>query len=311
MRKKTSSILLILFIILSFIPVRPTSCLAGGTWNQEVAPEPGADVQIDDADITFDLSKFRYDRVMLDVGEQVKNARHAFFKPDGTRLYVVGRTSMNVAEFHLATPWDVSSGTFVREFDLSPTVGTRNQYPRPQGIFINKENGKDLVIVNRTELFQFELAEPWNITSAVPTKYIDISMAVSRVQGIHISPDGAWLYLDDRETIYVYQFRMDRPWDIESLRLRAVLDIRPEEQDTRGIEFSPDGSRLYISDQGRRHILEYHLDQPWMIKDASFSQFFVLARQTPNPVSINWKPDGTRFFVTCSYNNRILQYSIR
>ena len=259
----------------------------------------------------FDIEKATYDNVMLDVGEYTDDTRYVEFKPDGTRMYVVGRSTMNIVEFNLNSPWDLSSAEYVREFDLSGELGTKVASPRPQGLFINKENGQDMIVVNRLEIFQYRMSEPWNITTAEVTGHVDMRVPTSRIQGITVSPDGLFLYIDDRENGYVYQFEMNIIWDIESLTLRYILDFKEEHRDTRGNDISSDGERLFVLDRTRRQVLYFDLQEPWNIRNADFKGYFWVARQSPEPVAMRWNPEGNRFFVVCARNNRIFQYSIK
>ncbi len=259
----------------------------------------------------FDIEKATYDNVMLDVGEYTDDTRYVEFKPDGTRMYVVGRSTMNIVEFNLNSPWDLSSAEYVREFDLSGELGTKVASPRPQGLFINKENGQDMIVVNRLEIFQYRMSEPWDITTAEVTGHVDMRVPTSRIQGITVSPDGLFLYIDDRENGYVYQFEMNIIWDIESLTLRYILDFKEEHRDTRGNDISSDGERLFVLDRTRRQVLYFDLQEPWNIRNADFKGYFWVARQSPEPVAMRWNPEGNRFFVVCARNNRIFQYSIK
>ena len=259
----------------------------------------------------YDIEKATYDNVVLDVGEYTEDARYLEFKPDGTRMYVVGRTTMNIVEFNLNTPWDISTAEYVREFDLSGELGTKVASPRPQGLFINKENGLDMIVVNRLEIFQYRMSEPWNITTAEITGHVDMRVPTSRIQGITVSPDGLNLYIDDRENGYVFQFEMNMIWNIETLTLRYILDFKEEHRDTRSNDISSDGKRLFVLDRTRRQVLYFDLQEPWIIRNAEFKGFVWVARQTPEPVAMRWNTDGNRFYVVCARTDRIFQYSIK
>lgn len=259
----------------------------------------------------YDITRASYDGVALDISEHVQNSRSVELKPDGTRLYVIGRSTLNVAEYHMSTPWDLSTAVFKRQLDISEDMVSGHQEGRPHGLFIDKENGQDMYIVNRTELYQYELTEPWDITSAERVAYMDMRLAVNRLHDIHISPDGNWLYIDDRNNHSVYQFQMGIIWDITTLSLRYFLDIDKYEKSVRGMEMTPDGTRLFLVDQGARDIIVFDLEEPYMLKSAKLVTRFDVAQQSPNPRSIAWNTEGTRFYITCNTNNILFQYSIK
>lgn len=259
----------------------------------------------------FDFTGAQYNGVSLDMNDHIDNSRGLHFKPDGTRFYHSARTSMNIAEYHMSTPWDISTAEFVREFDLTETVGVNHERPRPHGLFINDENGQEMYLVNRTEMIQYFMEEPWDISTTTHTKTRDMRLAVSRLHDMYMSPDGGYMFIDDRETWSVYQFRMDMIWDIDDLRLEYMLDIS-EMDSPRGMEWKPDGSRLFLVDQGARTLKVYDVEEPWNLRTAERREDmdFMVARQTPNPRGLVWAKDGKRFYVVCNTTNTLFQYDV-
>ena len=260
---------------------------------------------------TYDFSNAVYNGVSLDMSDHIENSRGLHFKPDGTRFYHSARTSMNIVEYHMSTPWDISTAEYVREYDLTPTVGVNHERPRPHGIFINDENGQEMYLVNRTEMIQYFMEEPWDISTTTHTKTRDMRLAVSRLHDMFMSPDGGYMFIDDRETNSVYQFRMDMIWDIDDLRLEYMLDIS-EMESPRGMEWKPDGTRLFLVDQGARTLKVYDVEEPWNLRTAERREDmdFMVARQTPNPRGLVWAKDGKRFYVVCNTNDTLFQYDV-
>ncbi len=265
----------------------------------------------DAAETIFTFTNAQYNGVSLDVSDRVDNSRGLHFKPDGTRFYHSARGSMNIVEYHMSTPWDIGTAEFVREFDLTETVGVNHERPRPHGLFINDENGQEMYLVNRTEMIQYFMDEPWNIESTTHTKTRDMRLATSRLHDMYVSPDGSYMYIDDRETWSVYQFRMDMIWDIDDLRLEYMLDIT-EMDSPRGMEWRPDGMRMFLVDQGARILRVFDVEEPWNLRTAVRNPDldFMVARQTPNPRGLVWSRDGTRFYVVCNTNDTIFQYDV-
>jgi sugar lactone lactonase YvrE len=55
------------------------------------------------------------------------------FKPDGTKMYVLGSTGDDVNEYTLSIPWDISTSTFTQ---VSPSI---TQIPTPKGLFFDSD----------------------------------------------------------------------------------------------------------------------------------------------------------------------------
>ncbi|MCH7883494.1 tail fiber domain-containing protein [Patescibacteria group bacterium] len=57
-----------------------------------------------------------------------------FFKPDGTKMYIVGFTDDEVNEYDLSTPWDISTASFNQLFDVSgEDTAPRDMFFKPDG----------------------------------------------------------------------------------------------------------------------------------------------------------------------------------
>jgi len=67
----------------------------------------------------FDISTATFD-TSLDVSAQDVSPQALDFRPDGTRLYVLGNNTLNLFEFSLSTAFDVSTATLDTSFDVSP-----------------------------------------------------------------------------------------------------------------------------------------------------------------------------------------------
>ena len=60
----------------------------------------------------WDISTATYDNVSFSVSGQDTNPFGITFKPDGTKMYMVGYTNDRVYQYTLSTPWVVSSATY-------------------------------------------------------------------------------------------------------------------------------------------------------------------------------------------------------
>ncbi|MFU8803109.1 MAG: hypothetical protein ACNA8W_04790 [Bradymonadaceae bacterium] len=271
----------------------------------DAGPDATTDITpCDLGDLCWDIAHASYSEKSADISANTSNSRSVDFKPDGSKMYVVGRGTSNVAEYDLSTPWDVSTATYARDFDISGQAWVAH------GLYFRKSDGLLMWVFNRTEIWEYTLSTAWNVTTAQQTGYRDVSSFVARGHDIDFKPDGTKLYIDDRDDSNVYQLALNTPWDVESAVLEYTLDISSEENAVRGIEFHPNGMKMYLMDTGRREVLEYHLQTAWEVETASFEKAFDVSTQSSDPRSITWKPDGTTFYITEASNGVVYQYSI-
>lgn len=247
-------------------------------------------------------------------GSDTRSTRGMEFNPTGTRMYVVGRSSNNVIEYHLSTPWDIRTASYQREFDTTAIMQSQTQPEgNTHGIYIRQQDGTKMWIVNRTEIWEFTLSTAWNITTASPTGFYDLSNKMLRAHGIDFKPDGSRMFLEDRFLGSVFQYNLSTPWDVESATLDHTYKV-PVQQDLQGVQFFSDGLRLFLIDndavmRGLEEIHEFTLTTAYDLRTASYIGSFSLS-DTPNATSLKFRPDFKQLFVSDPGQNRIFMYDI-
>lgn len=63
------------------------------------------------------------------------------FKPDGTKMYIAGTFANTIREYDLSTPWDITTASYSKAFDMSAEVQSVS------GMFF-KDDGLKLFTIN-------------------------------------------------------------------------------------------------------------------------------------------------------------------
>ena len=113
-----------------------------------------------------------------------------FFKSDGTRFYVSGRTgtSRRIFQYNLSTPWNITTATAAGSLSIS-SFGTYDLWFSPDGtklIVLQK--------ISRTFLY-YQLATAWNIAGSIVTSLTySLAAASSLTYLFAFSNDGLTIY---------------------------------------------------------------------------------------------------------------------
>jgi 6-phosphogluconolactonase (cycloisomerase 2 family) len=164
----------------------------------------------------WDLSTAAYASKSKSVAAEDTTPNDVFFKPDGLSMYIMGTTNDTVFQYALSTAWDVSTAVYGGVFkDVSGQDATATD------MFISPD-GKILFVVGNTNnsVFQYTLSTAWDVSTAV---YDEANYSVegqdSGPADVFFKPDGLKMYImgDDNDTIY--QYTLDRAFDISSFKL--------------------------------------------------------------------------------------------
>jgi hypothetical protein len=148
----------------------------------------------------WDISTASFVR-SFSVNAQDTSPQALFFKPDGTKMYVVGGTGDDVNEYSLSTAWDISTASYVQNFSVA------TQDTGPSGIYIRDDGEKMYIVGNANDsVYQYGLSTPWDIStsSLEETK----SLGTATPIGVYFKDDGTIMFTVDftDDDVYAYLF---------------------------------------------------------------------------------------------------------
>jgi len=125
------------------------------------------------------------------------------FKPDGSILFIDDRNAGAVFEYSLTNPWVVETGILTYTLDIS------DQQKEVRGIEFLKEGSVMMLMdTGRSEILQYNLAEPWNISTAVFFDTFDVSSQTTQGRGLSFSADETIMYVTGRNEEKVFQYEL-------------------------------------------------------------------------------------------------------
>lgn len=258
----------------------------------------------------FDLST----GAVLGSGKSVNpddaTTRGVTFKPDGTRMYVVGDTGDEINQYTVSTPWLVSS------IGATSTKGIGGQTTTPRKINFTPDGKTMYAIDSGTtgNIYQYYLTTPWLVTTAVYRRTITTTATQTVTpRDFAFSADGMSMYvLDNLNNIFTYT--LSTPFDAATLTYASIrYNVNSQETVAHTFQFKPDGTVLYVAGQTGDDVNVYNLATPWTVSSSSIS--FVnaplsIAGQEGAVRGMSIKPDGTRLYVIGN-NNTVYTYSLK
>jgi sugar lactone lactonase YvrE len=203
----------------------------------------------------FDLSTASYDNVSFDVNAQDTRPYGIAFNNDGSKMYMVGVSSVSVHQYTLSTPFDLSTASYD-----SVSFSVAAQDTLPHDIAFNSDGSK-MYMVGRSNdsVYQYTLSTPFDLSTA---SYDNVSFSFSAQDtspyGIAFNNNGSKMYMVGYANKTVFQYTLSTPFDLSTASYDNVsFDVAAQDTSPLGIAFNNDGSKLYIVGNANDSVFQY------------------------------------------------------
>jgi DNA-binding beta-propeller fold protein YncE len=225
-----------------------------------------------------------------------------FFKPDGTKMYVLGSSGDDVNEFDLSVSWDANSRTFV----TSRWIGS--EQTSPLGLFFSPDGTKMYVIGNSgDDIDEYTLSTGWSVSTAVYEQTFSVASKETAANGFFFKPDGTTFYVIGQISDSVHEYSMSTDWDISTASFTQSFNVNSQATVPEDLFFKDDGTKMYVLDSVTDAVYEYTLSTAWDISTASYNSINVSVTET-SPTGLFFKPDGSVMYIIGFSGDVIQQY---
>ena len=241
---------------------------------------------------------------------------HIAFSPDGSRFYILENDG-DLKQYTLSTPYDISTKTLEGQRNLDQLS---DRYPRA---FCFSSDGKYLYIAGTTwdAISMFTLSTPYDIQGSTITRGYGSSIfnniqsgpAETYIRGFAMKPDGTRIFACGYGNDRVYQWNLSTAFDLTTCSYDSYGSLNYESGPVpRGVEFKPDGTKMYLIDSTYHKIYEVSLSNAWDVTSGTLSNTasFSISSQESNPTGIRFRPDGRSFYLLGETGNDLNEYRL-
>ena len=177
-----------------------------------------------------------------------------FFKPDGTKLFIVGHNNASVFEYDLSTAWDSSTASY-----NSVSFNVSSQETLPNALFFDSSGTKMYMTgTNSDAVHQYDLSSAWDVSSASFTQSFSVLSEDSKPTAISFRPDGKRMVISGNQNDRVYQYSLTVGFDISTASYDNVnISISGQMTGPQGLFFKDDGTKMYALGFNNRLLRQY------------------------------------------------------
>ena len=187
-----------------------------------------------------------------------------FFKPDGTKMYVLGSAGDKVYEYDLSLAWVITSASYLQSFSVA------SQDPTPSGLSF-KPDGTKMYVTGGfgQDVNEYDLSTAWDVTSASYLQNFSVVLQDTQPKNTFFNPDGTTMYVVGLSGRDVNEYNLSTAWDVTTASYSQNFVVQAQETSPLGIFFRPDGGRMYIVGSSSDRVHEYDLSLAWDISTAT------------------------------------------
>ena len=242
-----------------------------------------------------------------DISADTHHLRGITFNPDGSRMYVTTDKNLNAAiegtviEYSLSTAFDITTATKTSETDLD--VGGGTLMDKPHAIEF-KPDGKVMYVIRSQSgsvgVEQFNLTTAWDTSTLSHDTSLSITNGSDvQIRAITFKTDGSRVYIAQRDHGKVIQYDLLTPWDLSSATNQVESNaFTGEENNLRNIQFSSDGTIMYLGGNGGDDINKYKLPTAWDVSTITHVTSYSIVSQTGEMRGFKFIANFTKLYVT-------------
>ena len=259
---------------------------------------------LDNVAVPWDVSTAIYRR-SFNVQVEDTNPRGMSFKPDGTKMYVIGVSGDDVNEYNLSPAWDISTAAYLQNFSIAA------QEANPWAVTF-KPDGTKMYVMGSTgdDVNEYNLSTAWDVSTAAYLQNFSVAAQETNPSGVFFKPDGLKMYFVGSTGDAVYEYNLSTAWDVTTAAYLQNFSVVTQENQPYGLFFKPDGTKMYIGGTTDDDILEYDLSTAWDVTTAAYLQNVYVGIQLGLPSSLFFKPDGSRMYVMGGFAKTIFEYDL-
>ena len=224
-----------------------------------------------------------------------------FFKPDGTKMYVLNEEDDSVYQYSLSTAWDLTTATYV---SVSSSLTNSSK------CFVINSAGTKVYVVRTSNswVFEYLLSTPWDITTASYSgNSLSLASETTFAASILLKSDETSLYvLDGGSTDSIYEYTMTTAGSLSTASYSGnSFSVNSRETIPRAMFFKSDDLTMYVLGQASDTIDQYSISRPSIICDLSTGNLFEASTDSPNQlVTFNNASDAQSFNLELTNNTR-------
>lgn len=237
-----------------------------------------------------------------------------WFKPDGTKLFVIGSTQDRIKSWDLTVPWDINTTTNLYNMTTTLFDNVGVALTQPTGITFSNDGLYAFVVdFTNSALYRYNLSVAWDLSTLNTTA----SQVNTTIYAANLNPGSIWLRPDGLMFLTANSgvTTQHRTWTTAVANDITTLTAGTTTAATNtpvGSFFADDGNRWCFVNQANDAIgMSPQLPTPYSITSVpAGTQSYIVTSFDTTPQDIYVKNDGSAYYYLGSASDTIYQFTL-
>ncbi|ABK77215.1 hypothetical protein CENSYa_0582 [Cenarchaeum symbiosum A] len=250
----------------------------------------------------FDISTAVHSGISINVSAQENAPQGVAFSADGTVMLITGTNSKALHRYELDGAFDLAGSTYAGSHYLGSYATS------PTGLAFSADGRFAFIADSASDaIHEYELDGPYGVGGPPRAMY---GLSDSEPTGMAFSANGTIMLVSGNGGDRVYGFALDPPFDLSAPEPMESFGTAAREGAPRDVEFSADGSSVFIIGRGSDSVLRYDLSPPFSLAAPTPGGSFFINDFEMASTDLAFTPDGEGLFIVGTGNDTVYEYSL-
>ena len=195
--------------------------------------------------------------------------------------------------------------TFVDSYDVT------SEETEPNGLTFNNDGTKMFVTGHtQDEINEYTLSTAWDVSTASFVDSFSTQSEDGDTRDVKFNQDGTKMFVLGKSNDRVCEYTLSTGFDVSStvtfIDCKSVSPVGDPEE----LEFSPDGTKMFVLDNSGNDVNEFTLTTGFDISTASYVQTLIVDVEENTPTGLAFTYGGTKMFITGWERDTVIEYTL-
>ncbi len=205
------------------------------------------------------------------------------------------------------TSYEISNASFIENINVSA------QDTKTTGLAFSNDGTKMFTIGQTNDhVYEYNLSTAYDISTFIFVQNFSIQAQDAAPRGLDFNDDGTKMFFPGNIGDSVYEYNLSVAYNISTAVFTQSIriDTATSEDVPLGLDFSRDGTKMFVEGNDNDAVDEYDLSIAFDISTSVYSQTFSFSAKTATPRGLRFNPDGDKMLIGATDICEILLYEL-